>query len=108
MNDETALVLKTLRDANGNPLWHRTKDTILGRPVEFSPHMSNIGSVEKPLVFGDLSDYWIIERRPLMVKILKKKYALDDMVGFSAYERLDDVLINSDVIKHYRLRSKQP
>jgi len=50
-------------------------------------------------LFGDFSDYWIIERQPLMVKTLKEKYALDDMIGFSAYERLDGVLINPDAIK---------
>lgn len=99
MNDETAITLKALRDANGNPLWHPSEDTILGRPVEFSAHMPNIEIGKKPLVFGDFTDYWIIERQPLMVKTLKEKYALDDMIGFSAYERLDGVLINPDAIK---------
>ena len=99
MNDETAITLKALRDANGNPLWHPSENTILGRPVEFSVHMPDIEIGKKPLVFGDFSDYWIIERQPLMVKSLKEKYALDDMIGFSAYERLDGVLINPDAIK---------
>lgn len=99
MNDETALTLKALRDANGNPLWHPSEDIILGRPVEFSAHMPDIETGKKPIVFGDFSDYWIIERQPLMVKILKEKYALDDMIGFSAYERLDGLLINPDAIK---------
>ncbi len=105
MNDETALVLKSLRDANGNPLWNSSDSTIMDRPVEFSPHMPNIGIGNKPLVFGDLSYYWIIERQPLMVKVLREKYAIDDQIGFAAYERLDGVLIKPEAVKVLEIRA---
>jgi len=103
MNDETALYLRTLKDNNGNYIWNHTNDTILGKPVEYSPYIPGIESGKIAIAFGDFSYYWIVERQPLAVKILKEKYILQGQIGFAAFERLDGKLIIPEAIKLLQL-----
>ena len=57
MNDETALKLRTLKDASGNYLWNHTDDTIMGKPVHISNYMPSEAAGAKPIAFGDFSYY---------------------------------------------------
>lgn len=61
--------------------------------------MPNIGTGAKPIAFGDLSYYWIMERRPLSVKVLRERYAIEGLVGFAAHEHLDRKLIRPEAVK---------
>jgi len=103
MNDETALYLRTLKDTNGNYLWNHADNTILGKPVVYSPYMPGIESGEKAIAFGDFSYYWVIERQPLAVKVLNERYSLESQIGFAAFERLDAKLIIPESIKLLQL-----
>lgn len=98
MNDETALTLRSVKDTNGNYIWRHSDDTIFGRPVINTPYMPNIGTGAKPIAFGDLSYYWIMERRPLSVKILRERYSIEGLVGFAAHEHLDGKLIRPEAV----------
>lgn len=93
MNDETAFYLRTLKDDDGNYLWNPNKDTIFGKEVLISPYMPNIESGKKPIIFGDLSFYWVIERKPLAIQVLSELYKNQGQVGFIGYERVDGKLI---------------
>ena len=42
-----------------------------------------------PIAFGDFSYYWIIQRQPLTIKILKDLYIISGEIGITGYERLD-------------------
>ena len=99
MNDETALVLRSVKDADGNYIWRHSDDTIFGKPVINTPYMPNIGTGAKPIAFGDLSYYWIMERRPLSVKVLRERYAVEGLVGFAAHESIDGKLIRPEAVK---------
>lgn len=99
MNDETTLALRSIKDADGNYIWRHSDDTLFGRPVISTPYMPNIGTGTKPIAFGDLSYYWIMERRPLSVKVLRERYAIEGLVGFAAHERLDGKLIRPEAVK---------
>jgi HK97 family phage major capsid protein len=103
VNDETALYLRTLKDSNGNYLWNHSDNTILGKPVEYSSYMPGIESSMKPIVFGDFSYLWLVERQPLSVKVLKEKYILEGQIGYAAYERLDAKLIVPEAVKVLQL-----
>jgi len=61
--------------------------------------MSNIGTGVKPITFGDLSCYWIMKRRPLSVKVLRERYAIEGLAGFAAHEHLDGRLIRPEAVK---------
>lgn len=99
MNDETAFHLRTLKDENGNYLWNSNDNTILGKPIYFSNYMPNIESGKMPIAFGDFSYYWIVQRQPLTIKILRELYTINNEIGFTGYERLDGKLILPEAVK---------
>ena len=75
MNDETALILRTLKDKDGNYLWNHSNDTILGKEVIISEYMPTEGT---PVLFGDFSKYLVIDREHLRLRELKELYAMDN------------------------------
>lgn len=99
MNDETALALRLLKDANGNSLWNHANNTILGKPVYIDNHMPSAGAGAKPIAFGDFSFYWIVEREPFTVRVLKEKFFEAGQIGYLAYEFLDGKLIQPEAVK---------
>ena len=103
MNDTTALHLRTLKDEAGNYLWNVDTDTILGKPVVISEYMPDIEAGKKPVVFGDFSYYWIIDRDPVSMQILKELYLSTGHIGYLAYEFLDGKLIRSDAVKAVKI-----
>ena len=103
MNDETAFKLRTLKSSTGDYLWNHNSDTILGRPVEISMYMPNDENGNKPIFFGDLSFYWILQRDKLAVKTLTEKFALQGAIGYAAMERLDGKLIRSEAVKTLKI-----
>lgn len=104
MNDETAMKLRKVKDGDGNPLWNHTNDTIFGRPVIISPYMED---TSKPIIFGDLSFFWMIIRKPLSVKVLVERYANTNDIGYAANERLDSKLVRDDAVKVLTLVSEE-
>ena len=99
MNDRTALHLRTLKDSAGNYLWRSTDDTILGHKVVISNYMPNPDSGKSPVIFGDMSYYWIIERKPLTVRPLVEKYAVYNQIAYLSFEFLDAKLIRREAVK---------
>ena len=99
MNDETALHLRTLKDQNGNYLWHPLSDSLLGKPVAISPYMPSINSGKKAILFCDLSYFWLLERQALTIKGLFELFAAEDQIGYAAYERLDGKLIRPEACR---------
>lgn len=99
MNDETALMLRMLKDSAGNYLWNPSDNTILGKPVAISGDMPSVGAGAKPVVFGDFSYYWIIDRSPISVQALKELFVTLDQMGYLAAEFLDGKLIRRDALK---------
>ena len=96
MNDETAKILRTLKDNDGNYLWNHNNDTIMGRPVNICNTMPSTGKV---IAFGDFSYYCIINRMPISVRALVEIYIMNHQVGYLAHEYLDAKLIRPEAIK---------
>lgn len=99
MNDETALALRTLKDANGNYIWNHTNNAILGKKVCISEFMPGAENGSKPIAFGDFSYYWIVSRHPVCVRPLTEQFATEGYVGYLAYEFLDGKLVCPEAIK---------
>ena len=55
----------------------KTKDiyTLLGKPVIISNEMPDAEAGKKPVLFGDLSYYWFIDRTPAIIILLKELFA---------------------------------
>mgnify|MGYP006402135367 CR=1 FL=1 len=105
MNDETAMALRKLKDADGNYLWRSTDDTIFGKKVIISEFMPNAEPGKKPVAFGDFSYYWVIGRRPIGVRTLSEKFAALDQLGYLAYEFLDGKLIRPEAVKVIQMKA---
>lgn len=103
MNDETAFYLRTLKDDDGNYLWNSNNDTIFGKEVITSPYMPSIESGKRPIIIGDLSFYWVIERKPLAIQVLSELYKNQGQVGFIGYERVDGKLIRQEAVKTIKM-----
>ena len=99
MNDKTALVLRKLKDNDGNYLWNQANDTILGKQVIISEYMPDIETGTKPIAFGDFSYYWIVGRKPVTVRTLLEKFVLYDQIGYLAFEFLDGKIVRNEAIK---------
>ena len=105
MNDTTALHLRKLNDSAGNYLWAPSSEKLLGKEVIISNAMPDIGSGSKPIAFGDFSYYWILDRFPFSVAVLKEKYVLSNQRGYIGYEFLDAKLIRPEAIKVLQVKA---
>lgn len=99
MNDETALALRRIKDANGNYIWNHNNDTILGKEVLISEFMPNPTDGNSPIAFGDFSYYTIVDRDHTSVKALREKFAMNNQVGYIGFEFLDGKLVRPEAIK---------
>ena len=107
MNDETALVLRKLKDADGNYIWNHNADTIFGKSVFISEFMPNVNNGNKPIAFGNFSYYWIVNRSGILVRTLVEKFALSQQTGYLACEYLDARLIRSEAIEYFVLSRRK-
>lgn len=99
MNDNTTMALRKLKDKDGNYLWNSNNDTTLGKQVFISEYMPDAGTGAKPIAFGDFSYYWTILRKRISVRSLTEKFALNNQIGYLAFEFLDGKLIRRDAVK---------
>ena len=75
-------------------------DTILGRPVLFSPDMPAVGSLTRPIAFGDFRiGYTIVDR--LQMSILRDPYSqkLSGAVEFTVRKRVGGQVVQAEAIK---------
>ena len=103
MSDETALHIRALKDSVGAQVWRDFDDTILGRSVYTSPYMPEISAGNKPVLFGDFSFYWLMERGGIALNALREKYAANGVTGFIGTEFIDGRLIRREAVKALKM-----
>ena len=99
MSDETALHLRTLKDSAGNYLWNEAAEALLGKPIYTSPYMPDIESGAKPLLFGDISYYWLVQRGAAAITPLHERYAVSGLTGYIGTEYIDGRLTKREAVK---------
>ena len=103
MHEDTAKALRTLKDENGRYLWREAlggePDRLLGQPVYTSRFMPKPAAGAKPIVFGDLSKYWIADRGNRTLRRYGEVFALRDQTAFVMTERVDGKLIVPEAVK---------
>lgn len=104
MNDTSVKQLRTLEDDNARPLWLPSStgslqdgepDTILGKRLIINQSMADPATTTIPIIFGDMSAYWIREVRGVTMVRLNERYADYLQDGFFAYERVDGIVVNA-------------
>jgi len=76
--------------------------------VVISNDMPSEESGNIPIVFGDFSYYWIIDRSPVTVQTLKEQFVTLDQIGYLAMEFLDAKLIRRDAIQGMEINFTDP
>lgn len=104
MNDATVKALRKLKNGNGDYIWQpsvtaNTPDTILNRPVYTSSYMPTLAADARPILFGDLSYYWVADRQGRSFRRLGELFAPTGQVGFLATQRVDGKLILPEAVK---------
>ena len=107
MHEDTANALRLLKDENGRYLWHEAlggqPDMLLGRPVYISRFMPRMTAGAKPVLLGDLSQYWIADRGNRSLRRFNELFANRNEISFSMIERVDGKLLIPEAIKVIRM-----
>jgi HK97 family phage major capsid protein len=107
----SAIAGKTLKlvDGNGRTYWPElagsgfapAQPTLFGKPVDYSDWMPDDGTdANKVYVFGDLSQYIVVQRTGMTTVVLRERYADTDQVGIILFTRVGGALWNSDAIRY--------
>lgn len=100
-NDGTLKVLRQLTDTQGRPLWQAGLSdsqpaSLLGYPYVINNEMPAMGTVSnRPIIFGDMSQYWIRDVRDVVLQRLNERYAEYAQVAFLALSRHDGKTVNA-------------
>ena len=103
-NDSTVKSVRQLKDSNGMYLWQPglkegQPDTLIGNRIISSAYMPEIGAGKKPILFGDISYYWIADRQGRTFQRLNELYAETGQVGFRTFQRVDGKLTLAEAVK---------
>lgn len=105
-NDSTLAAIRKLKDGQGNYLWQmgdvRTGEPsqILGHPYAVNQAVPDVGTSNKPILFGDFSRYVVRKVMGFQVLTLRERYAENFQVGMVGFKRFDGELLNSAAVKH--------
>lgn len=111
LNDETVKAIRKLKDGSGQYLWQPglregEPDLLLGKPLKTVSYMPTVAAEAKPIIFGDLSYYWIGDRKGITFKRLNERYADQGQVGFLTSKRLDAKLVLPEAVKTLQIKAK--
>lgn len=106
-NDTVLRALKGLNDANNRPLWLPGESgsmassfpaTISGYGYVVDQGMQNVGVGNRPIAFGDLSEYYIREVLGVTLFRFNERYMDNLQIGFMGYGRWDGNLIDTAAV----------
>ncbi len=107
-HDSVIKNLRKLKDGNDQYIWQPAltagaPDMLLGRAVHTSQFMPEIATGNMPMLFGDLSYYWIGDRAGYSFKRLNELYADKGQIGFIASKRTDGKLLLPEAVKTIKM-----
>ena len=109
MNDNTALTLSKIKDANGDYIWRDAvtdadADTLFGYRVEIDENAPDIGAGAYPVLFANLArGYYIVRRKGRL--LLRDPYTSKPYVNFYTTERVGGDVVNSQAIKLLKIKA---
>ena len=103
MSDEIGSRKSLSVDIVSSSFFKRVLAAVFAALICFSS-MPAMAAGEKPIIFGDLSYYWIADRTGRTFKRLNELYAATGQVGFIGNQRVDGKLILPEAIKVLKLK----
>ena len=109
-SDDAVKAIRKLKDDNDHFIWQPglqagEPDRLLGRPLYVAENMDDLGAENIPVAFGDLSKYWILDRRGITMQRLNELYAENGQVGFRMRKRTDGKLTLAEAVKYMKMSS---
>lgn len=111
MSDDTLLLLRKLKlGFDGSYIFQESikegePSTLLGRPIHISDSMPAATAGLKPILFGDLSYYWIADRTGRYFQELRERYAELGQIGYKANQRVDGKLILPEAVQVLQMKA---
>lgn len=107
-----ALALSKLQDGDGRPYWTSgTQDSglrngpinrpLLGYPVLFNGFSDSAAAGHYPIIFGDFTGYWLVNRVGLSIQVLRELYAETNQILL-----LGRVRFGGALVEDFRLRGQ--
>ena len=105
--DTMAKMVRKLKDANDQYMWQPglvagQPDTLLSRPVIISDGATAPAPDAKSIMFGDLSQYYIVDRLGMAMQRLNELYAANGQVGFKFTRRHDGKIVNAEAFTFFQ------
>lgn len=104
MNDTTLATVRKLKDGQGNYLWQRgnvidgTPETFNGRRVVVNQAMPDLATGLRPIVFGDMSQYYVRKVGAPILGVMRERFWPD--LGIAGLIRFDGELADNAAVKH--------
>lgn len=102
MTNDTFKEVSKLKDANGvyllGTLANGAGFTLLGKSVEVSDAMDELGVDATPIIYGDMSGIHIKLSKDMQIQVLTEKYATQYAIGVVGFAEIDCKLIEEDKI----------
>jgi len=105
--DTTLLVLRKLKDGQGNYLWQMgdvrvdQPDTLLGKPYSINDDVAAIATGARVMAFGDFSRYWVRKVGSPLIGTVRERFW--PKIGLAGLIRFDGELVDSAAVKHFKM-----
>lgn len=104
MSQRTRIAIAKLKDTTGNYLLQRDITngfgyTLLGKPVDISDNMPEIGSGTKAVVYGDFSGLYVKQNGDITVQVMREKYLDEHAIGVIGWVDIDSKIIEPQKIR---------
>ena len=102
MNARTLAMVRKLKTADGEYLCGKMADgftfQILGKPVEVSENMPDVGANNIAIAYGDFSGIYLKFSQDIEVQTLMEKYATQHAIGVLGYAECDSKIVEESKI----------
>lgn len=104
MNENTRIAISKLKDDNSNYLLQRDITsgfgyTLLGKPVEISDRMADIGASAVPVIYGDYSGLAVKMNGAISIQVMREKFLDEHALGVIGWIELDSKIIEPQKVR---------
>lgn len=104
-SDTAVRAFRKFKDSQGRYMWEMNlqagaPDVFLGKRIVEDPFLDALGATSKPVLFGDMSYFWIRDVAGIMMQRLVELFAVQGQVGFLSDHRSDSKLTQPEAVKY--------
>ena len=104
MHDSALAEIRNITDDQNRPIFFRDNGDFTGRLLGFdvvvNNDMESFSSTNRPIIFGDMSKFWVRTVNNIEVQRMDEKYADSLQIGFVAMGLFDSRLVDPSAV-HY-------